>query len=312
MLRYRLLLGPVLIAFLLGVFWADAALQRTAVPHWLAPLVLGRQTFPPGLAMFALALAISPLASYELVNILRANGVTASKRAAWLATTLGLAVSCVIPTDIAGSLGAAIVASVAAFVLVGSLMFYSRKKTVEGVVAAAGGTLFAFAYLGLLFGFLLAIRREHSAWLVLAVLLITKSCDIGAYFTGRAVGRHKLIPWLSPGKTWEGLVGGVAFATALGALAAWLSTRTPDIDDYALWQGATLGAALALIGQLGDLLASLLKRDAGIKDSSSVLPGFGGVLDVIDSPLLAGPAAFWLLFIFDAINAPGAPGGAIG
>lgn len=298
MLRYRLMLGPVLIAALLGVFWADSLIDGARIPEWLRPIFLGRDAFPPGVAMFTLALAISPLASYELVNILRANGVNASKRATWFATVLGLAVSCVIPTDIAGSLGSAIVASVAAFVLVGSLMFYSRKKTVEGVVAAAGGTLFAFAYLGLLFGFLLAIRREHSAWLVLAILLITKSCDIGAYFTGRAIGRHKLIPWLSPGKTWEGLFGGVAFATGLGVLGAWLSTRWTDIEDFALWQGAVMGATLAVVGQLGDLLASLLKRDAGIKDSSSVLPGFGGVLDVIDSPLLAGPVAFWLLYAF--------------
>jgi phosphatidate cytidylyltransferase len=302
MLRHRLLLGPVLIAALMGVFWADASIAGASIPEWLRPVFFGRDAFPPGLAMFVLALAISPLASRELVSILRANAIMASKRATWLATVLGLGVSCVIPVDLAGSLGAAIVASVAAFVVVGSLMFYSRKKTVEGVVAATGGTLFAFAYLGLLFGFLLAIRREHSAWLVLSVLLITKSCDIGAYFTGRAIGRHKLIPWLSPGKTWEGLAGGVALATALGIVGAWLSQQTSLEQGYALWQGAVLGAILALVGQLGDLLASLLKRDAGIKDSSNVLPGFGGVLDVIDSPLLAGPAAFWVLIVFDALN----------
>jgi phosphatidate cytidylyltransferase len=303
MLRHRLLLGPVLIAALLGVFWVDASIAAAPIPAWLRPAFFGRDAFPPGLAMFVLAMAISPLASRELVNILRANGIMASKRATWLATVLGLGVSCVIPVDLAGSLGAAIVASVAAFVVVGSLMFYSRKKTVEGVVAATGGTLFAFVYLGLLFGFLLAIRREHSAWLVLGVLLITKSCDIGAYFTGRALGRHKLIPWLSPGKTWEGLAGGVALATVLGVVGAWFSQQTTLGAGYELWQGAVLGAILALVGQLGDLLASLLKRDAGIKDSSNVLPGFGGVLDVIDSPLLAGPAAFWLLVVFDALNA---------
>lgn len=300
MLRYRLLLDPVLIAALIGVFWADAAIEGAAIPSFLRAIFLGREAFPPGVAMFAFALLISPLASFELVAILRANSINASKRATWFATVLGLLVSCTIPTDITGSLGAAIVASVAAFVLVGSLIFYSRKKTVEGVVAAAGGTLFAFAYLGLLFGFLLAIRREHSAWVVLAVLLMTKSCDIGAYFTGRAIGRHKLIPWLSPGKTWEGLGGGVALATALGVLGAYLAHRASWLPPYPLWQGALMGATLALVGQAGDLLASLLKRDAGIKDSSKALPGFGGVLDVIDSPLLAGPAAFWLLTAFGA------------
>jgi len=127
------------------------------------------------------------------------------------------------------------------------------------------------------------------------VLLITKSMDIGAYFTGRSIGRHKLIPWLSPGKTWEGLFGGVAVAAAVGAGAASFSHHARLDFPVLWWHGAVFGAFLGLIGQAGDLLASLLKRDAGMKDYSQRLLGFGGVLDVIDSPLLVAPIAYWCL-----------------
>jgi phosphatidate cytidylyltransferase len=181
-------------------------------------------------------------------------------------------------------------------VLVASLVYYSRRKSVEGIVASAGGTLLSFVYLGVLFGFFVFIRREHSAWVVLWVLLVTKSCDIGAFFTGRSIGRHKLIPWVSPGKTWEGLIGGVITSAAVAAvgmvaLQAW-------VDESSLpgpWLAAVAGATFGLIGQAGDLVASLFKRDAGIKDASSILPGFGGVMDVVDSPLLVAPAAYWWL-----------------
>jgi phosphatidate cytidylyltransferase len=166
-----------------------------------------------------------------------------------------------------------------------------RGKNTEGTMAAGAAAAFAFVYLGLMPGTLLAIRAEHTAWVLAAALLTTKSCDIGAYFTGRAIGKTKLIPWLSPGKTWEGLIGGVLFASLVS-----LASLTPLAGLH--WAYALLvGAVLAVVGQAGDLLASMFKRDAAVKDSGSSIPGFGGVLDVIDSPLLAGPVAYWLLTI---------------
>jgi len=129
------------------------------------------------------------------------------------------------------------------------------------------------------------------------VLLCVKFTDIGAYFGGRALGRHKLIPWLSPGKTWEGLFFGLLTAAAVGALLArWMDLRR----GYELpwWKGAIFGGVIGGIGQLGDLLESLMKRDAEVKDSGSLIPGFGGVLDVIDSPLLAAPFAYLLFSLF--------------
>ena len=121
---------------------------------------------------------------------------------------------------------------------------------------------------------------------VVAILLCVKFTDIGAYFTGKSLGRHKLIYWLSPGKTWEGLAGGLVFAAAVGAGCA------AFLDEMTWWQGLIFGPIVGFVGQCGDLLESLMKRDADVKDSGSVIPGFGGVLDVIDSPLVAAPVAY--------------------
>ena len=124
------------------------------------------------------------------------------------------------------------------------------------------------------------------------ILLCVKMTDIGAFFTGRAIGKHKLIPWLSPGKTWEGLAGGLVLSGIVGACFA------PSIVDLEWYKGALFGILIGGIGQLGDLLESMMKRDADVKDSGDLIPGFGGMLDVIDSPLLAAPFAYLLFSLF--------------
>ena len=123
---------------------------------------------------------------------------------------------------------------------------------------------------------------------VVTILLCVKATDIGAYFTGKTLGRHKLIRWLSPGKTWEGLAGGLAVASLVGLACA------PALGELSWWQGLIFGGVVGFVGQCGDLLESLMKRDADVKDSGSFIPGFGGVLDVIDSPLVAAPVAYLL------------------
>jgi len=147
--------------------------------------------------------------------------------------------------------------------------------------------------------------------------LVIKACDIGAYFTGKAMGRHKMIPWLSPGKTWEGLLGGVLLsglvASGIAALFNHLQDRFEDLHLAGAWCGhdfvpasfslvgaAAAGVLIGLVGQLGDLTASVFKRDADIKDSGSSIPGFGGILDVTDSPLIAAPLAYWMLILLAA------------
>jgi phosphatidate cytidylyltransferase len=290
----RLIVGSLLIAALVAGLWLDALLDRTPLPGPLASWA-GVPTFPPGTLIFVVAVGLSVIASRELAAMLRRKGIAASARANTVAALLGLIVATFVPEAMAALDAAALVASAAVLVLVASVVFHARHLSVEGVVAAVGSTLLAFVYLGLLFGFLLAIRREHEVWVILWVLLVTKSCDIGAYFTGRAVGRHKLIPWLSPGKTWEGLGGGVAVAGLVGMGGAALMARAGVEGGPGPWLGLASGVCFALVGHAGDLMASVLKRDAGVKDSGSALPGMGGILDVLDSPLLVFPAAYWVL-----------------
>lgn len=309
MLRHRLIFGLIMVLVVLGLFYADSRLDTLTWGDTWTDLFGGRTSPPPGLVLLGLLIVLIPLAARELVGILRALGITTSTTlitiSAWAA---GITIYAT-PISLHAATGAAIIATVLIACFVVTLFWHARHAKVNGAVAAAGATMFAVTYLGLMGGFFLAIRRWHSAWVVLAVILITKMGDTGAYFTGRAIGKHKLIPWLSPGKTWEGLAGAVVWSTlfavgfaALGNAFPDLVTRYPystggeaQVATFNLAIAAGAGALLALFGHVGDLTMSLFKRDAGVKDSGNVLPGFGGVLDVLDSPLLIAPIAYWML-----------------
>jgi phosphatidate cytidylyltransferase len=308
-LKQRLIVGPALAIAALLLFWLDERLERVPAPSWWLE---DREHLPGGLVLFLGSLFVLPLAARELASIVRANGIAARTWLMTLSATLGVVLSYAIPTKVDNdapvqvAVAIAIIPTgmIAMFVL--ALFTFSRGKNVAGVAAAVGAVIFAMVYLGLMLGFLLAIRRWHSAWWIVGVIAVTKMTDTGAFFTGRAIGRHKLIPWLSPGKTWEGLAGGVVIAVLTGMFVAWLShfipppldpDRPTDYEHVPIWVGATCGALFAIVGQFGDLTMSLFKRGAGLKDSSNVLPGMGGVLDVMDSPLMVAPVAFWALLL---------------
>ncbi len=294
-LKHRLPLGILLIATLVGLLWLDETLAGGRVPEVMAGFTR-LSTVPPGAVIFAVMLPIAFMAARELARIMREKGILAQTGVTCAAALIGLIASATVPGALPGDTGASVVGSAAIVVMLGSLAYYSRHKNTQGVVAAAGGALLAFTYLGLMFGCVLTIRRDHSAWVLLWILIVTKSCDTGAYFTGRAIGRHKLIPWLSPGKTWEGLGGGVVLAAGMASLGVVvLRELLPNELLPSVWAAAIAGACCAVVGQLGDLMMSLFKRDAGRKDSGHSLPGFGGVLDVLDSPLLVMPFAVWWL-----------------
>jgi phosphatidate cytidylyltransferase len=296
MLRYRLVTGALLIVAIVLICWGDDRLETVAAPSFIRAW-FGVLHWPAGSLLFFLLVAlVVPLAARELAALLRAQGVPARGWLIALGAALG-AFSLWAPTAPPLVLeGPFALASVLAVGLAAAIVLLSRGERIEGVVAGAGGLLLGVVWLGVLPGFLLALRHEYSAWIVLGALLTTKACDIGAYFTGRAIGRHKLIPWLSPGKTWEGLVGGALAGGLAGFGLATLSQTLPasagSIDPN--W-GFLCGVAFALVGQFGDLSESLLKRGAKAKDSGAVLPGMGGVLDVLDSALAVGPVAWWLL-----------------
>lgn len=167
-----------------------------------------------------------------------------------------------------------------------------RYRTENGLVNI-GATLLGVLYLGVGGALIFLIRGSGIKPLVL-FLVAVKCTDIGAYFTGSAIGKHKIIPWLSPGKSWEGLAGGLVVSAAATVLAAWALAVHPSV---ALWHWGVFAIVVGLAGQFGDLCESLLKRSAKLKDSGAIVPEFGGLLDIIDSPLLAAPVAILALAI---------------
>jgi len=167
-------------------------------------------------------------------------------------------------------------------------------------LADAAATIFAPVYIGLPLGALAAVRGDHggmgmssvliwdtSGRLILLLLLgVIVVSDSAQYYTGRAFGRRALAPTISPKKTIEGAIGGVIFATAAMAIGGHYIFASP------IWMLALLGAVISMLGIVGDLFESLLKRSAGVKDSSNLIPGHGGVLDRIDSWLFAAPVYY--------------------
>ena len=180
---------------------------------------------------------------------------------------------------------------VVAFFLLGAMLGHYRRFGIDGFLGNCGISSLAVVYLGVLGAFVLAIRIEIGLWETLMLMFVVKCSDIGAYTFGKLFGKHKFSPRVSPGKTWEGLAGAMAAAIAVSLAFAGL------FDTMAGWQAVAFGAGFAVIGQMGDLAESMMKRDARQKDSSNRVPGFGGILDVIDSPLVAAPFAY-LFFRF--------------
>ncbi|MDR1485787.1 MAG: phosphatidate cytidylyltransferase [Planctomycetaceae bacterium] len=164
-----------------------------------------------------------------------------------------------------------------------------------GVTINLAGSIFAISYLGLLSCFMIQLYMAYGVMALLSVVIVTKMCDMGAYFVGKAIGRNKMSPDLSPGKTIEGAVGGILFA-CVGAWI-WFAVAIPAYESSRVspfYGWVIFGTVVAISGMIGDLAGSLIKRDGHMKDSGHSVPGFGGVLDVFDSLLMAAPAAYFL------------------
>jgi phosphatidate cytidylyltransferase len=170
---------------------------------------------------------------------------------------------------------------------------FTRQNTFEALSGLAT-TLFGLAYISGLFSYFFYIRTFHveqGAWLLLFLILVTKSGDMGAYVVGRLFGRHTLLPRISPRKTVEGLIGALLVS---GVVASAAHSMVPRLH-HSYYSGFALGIVLGLCGQMGDLAESLLKRDCQVKDSGTLWPGIGGVLDVIDSLLFTAPVFYGYL-----------------
>ncbi len=172
------------------------------------------------------------------------------------------------------------------------LLQFTRRENSEAVLGIST-TIFGILYVAWFFSFLIKIKfLPYGAGLLAFILLVTKVGDIGAYLIGSRWGKHALIARISPKKSVEGAVGGLIFSI-LVALAS-----KPFLPDHALfswWRLAFLGAFFGVLGQLGDLSESLIKRDCQVKDAGRMLPGLGGVLDMMDSLLFTAPAFYFYM-----------------
>lgn len=168
-----------------------------------------------------------------------------------------------------------------------SLIWLLGRPKKEGAFIGWAWTLAGILYIGWLLSYFVALRglEDGRNWVFFA-LFVTFASDTTAFFVGRALGRHKLAPRISPGKTWEGTIAGV-----LGAIIA--SLLFTLLIPIGYWQIVVLGILVSIFGQLGDLVESLLKRNMGVKDSSKIIPGHGGFLDRIDSVVFAGVVVYY-------------------
>lgn len=183
-----------------------------------------------------------------------------------------------------------------ALIILGTLISqtFRFQKDFSKMLTGVGVTLLGIFYIAFLGGFLVAMRTgfESRPYLSTHLLgfffLVIFGSDAGAYFAGKALGKHKLVPTISPGKTVEGLIGGVIAAAGFGALATfWFFPELP------LKFSIPLAVVMAIVGVLGDLAESAIKRGAGAKDAASILPGHGGLLDRLDSLLFNAPILYY-------------------
>lgn len=243
----------------------------------LLPVVIGTIWFLPAQATLVLALAAAVLAFREYCAIARGVGVLVPGGIGGVAVLL---VACAMWF---GDHVAPVLLS--AFIVVGAISV-ARGRPGPGVLADAAATLFAALYIGMPLGALAWVRAASGREAVILLLAVIVISDSAQYYTGRAFGTRPLALTISPNKTVEGAIGGLVFGTLAMALGgSW-------VFPSSIWILALLGAAISLLGIVGDLFESLLKRSAGMKDSSHLIPGHGGVLDRIDSWLFAAPVYY--------------------
>ena len=256
-------------------------------------------------AFIAMMSALSLFGVYEYFQMTSKGGMPSQAR--W-----GIFISAAYILTIGGMLGCCgngalyhlwrIDALFVSLVVIGGLLLQLRKP-VEGknTLLEVAVTSFGFVYVPVLFSFLARLlffpvgdATVPGAWLVLWILAVTKFTDMGAYITGSLIGKHKMIPHISPAKTWEGFGGALLFAQlAACGLYALLPDALTVLGGWPWVIG--LGVLLALLAVVGDLAESVIKRSIGVKDSGQTLPGIGGALDLIDSICFTAPVLYFIL-----------------
>lgn len=288
-------------------------LKRVLTAVVLIPIVLLLILRAPIPALAPLAGLVALLASHELLKISEGYGI----RPALWPTYIFIGVFFLLLAVFAGqggllstivfSASSAFAACLASFVFLTIVM---AREDMTRAFPAALVAVFAFCYIALPMAFLVQLREQYSgAFLLLYLLLIVWAGDIFAYFVGRSLGSHPMSPRVSPKKTWEGAtasliasvgIGVTLFNYALPISSALLNVHLIERKDglFSLqpesrWEIVLLSAVLNVAAQLGDLVESLIKRGAGVKDSGTILPGHGGMLDRVDALLFAAPVLWY-------------------
>jgi phosphatidate cytidylyltransferase len=285
----RIIFGLVLGAASLSLLWLEKSFEPTALP------------------LASVAFLVVLAAFHEMRLLLKTRGVDVL----WLSGALGAAALATCPfwwphlaeyLSIDPQIQGVQLLLLCALVMMAIFLEQMFQQAPEMAMLRIAGTVLAVLYLGVGVAMVLMIRLSYGLPFVVLALGSAKFTDIGAYFTGSLIGKHKLIPKLSPKKTWEGLIGGLVLASLI-CMATVAFFRWIDPDSFVFkityLQAAIFGPIVGLAGQFGDLSESLLKRSAHVKDSGAILPEFGGVLDIIDSILFSAPVAMILLLMME-------------
>ena len=289
-------------------------LKRIATAVVLIPIVMLLVLRAPVPVVAVVAAAVALVTVQEFLKLTESYGVQPLRLPTYIFVGLLfllLAASAASETPQVSSLkfvlGLGFACAIAPFLF---LTIAMRREQMSGAYPAAAASAFAFGYVAVPMAMLVQLREQYAgAFWVLYLLLIVWAGDIFAYFVGRSVGRHLMAPRISPKKTWEGaaaslaaslVIGSLLFSHALQISSFLLRMRLIErrdglfgLEKPELWPIILLTIALNVAAQLGDLVESLIKRGAGVKDSGTILPGHGGMLDRIDALLFAAPV-LWM------------------
>lgn len=228
-----------------------------------------------------LAAAALCLAIHELTTAFAAAGIRVARTPVYATTLVGMAAAYVWGTEaLLVTIGAGVVA----------VLIWRIRRGTDGYLRDASASVFLLGYISLMAGFaMLMLAAPDGPWRIVVFILLTIGNDIGGYATGVLFGRHPIAPQVSPKKSWEGFAGSLVVQCLIGVAAfIW-------VFDAPWWQGLIMGAVLTVTATAGDFVESAIKRDIGVKDMGSLLPGHGGIMDRLDS-LVINAFAAWALF----------------
>jgi phosphatidate cytidylyltransferase len=296
-------------------------LKRIATAVVLIPIVMLLVLRAPAPVLSVVAAAIALVTIHEFLNLAKSYGVEPSRLPTFIFASLfflWLALTAAESPQLSAVkflLAAAFASAIAPFIF---LTITMRRAQMAEAYPVAAASSFAFVYVALPMAMLVQLREQWAgAFWLLYLLLVVWAGDIFAYFVGRSIGRHLMSPRVSPKKTWEGAVASLAASLVVGIL---LFTHALQISSFLLglglitrrdglfglerpelWPIVILTIVLNIAAQLGDLVESLIKRGAGVKDSGAILPGHGGMLDRIDALLFAAPV-LWIYAIWRVVQ----------